>query len=53
MRNERTPRTLSECQFWTGYPIVRAASSPSPRWLNWTAAIGIGAYLGYLLARSI
>jgi hypothetical protein len=48
MRNERTPRTLAETSFHTGYP---EASEVSSEWwmyaafLGWLAALLFGAHL--------
>ena len=53
MKNERTPRTLAECQFWCGYPIVRAQPAHGSRFLDWSLALAIGVAIGTLLARSI
>lgn len=55
MKNERTPRTLAEAQFWTGYQSVNPMPEPepSPQWWCWLLAIAIGASLGALIARSI
>lgn len=48
MRNERTPRTLSECQFVTGYSS--ASPSPQGRWSGWWLAVAIGIALALVLA---
>lgn len=48
MKNERTPRTLSEASFVTGY----TSASPAPRgnWSGWWLAVAIGVALACVLA---
>lgn len=42
----RTPRTLAECRFTTGYPMARRAPSRVAAWL---LAIAIGAGLALVI----
>ncbi len=51
MKNYRTPRTLSECEFTSGYPI--AYISDTDRILGWCLAGAIGIGLGLLVAFNI
>lgn len=48
MRNERTPRTLSECVFVTGY--TSASLHRPSRWAGWWLAVAIGIALALVLA---
>ena len=49
MRNERTPRTLAEASFVTGYPAVEHAHHRSTDWRSVALAvvIGVGMALAY------
>ena len=51
MKNYRTPRTIAECNFDTGYPI--AYISDTDRILGWCLAGAIGIGLGLLVAFNI
>jgi hypothetical protein len=48
MKNERTPRTLADCQWRTGYQ----SANPQPRsnWAGWWLAVVIGVSLALVLA---
>jgi hypothetical protein len=45
-RNERTPRTLAECQWHTGYPTVSRRASQAA---NYAMAVFIGVALASVL----
>jgi hypothetical protein len=47
VKNERTPRTLADCQWLTGYQ----SANPAPRpWGGWWLAVVIGVSLALVLA---
>lgn len=50
MRNERTPRTLAETQFHTGYPTVVRKQSHAAEWVMYGLAVAVlaGIWWGWL-----
>lgn len=50
MKNITTPRTLSECNFTTGYPLA-AKDRPGPRWEWWLYAAAIAASVAFFWIR--
>ena len=53
MKNYRTPRTIAECNFDTGYPIADLTISNADRILGWMLAGAIGIGLGLVVAFNI
>lgn len=53
MKNCKTPRTLSECEFTSGYPIADLTISNADRILGWLLAGAIGIGLGLVVAFNI
>jgi hypothetical protein len=50
MKNYTTPRTLSECQFTSGYPTMPRHERKNNPWLNVSLAVMIGVALAFVLA---
>jgi hypothetical protein len=46
----RTPRTLSECEFTTGFPTMPRHERKNNPWLNVSLAVAIGVALAFVLA---
>lgn len=53
MKNERTPRTLSECEYTTGYPTVPRPAAKGSVWLAILLCLVAGVSFGVLIALGV
>ena len=50
MKNDRTPRTLSDCTFEVGYPTERQATPTNWREIWFMAAVAVLGMLGWFVS---